>query len=283
MLSRDGQLVFQEKGAHGASVITANGVEFLDRAEIPRPIVRRSSTEAWRPATGFLMPSDGVWRQTSTPVAVQGRGLAVVLRSSDLLIPSWGGEILLRMDAIAPVAAFPGVASSVRPPLRLAIVVDGAGTDTGALAEIALDNLGAADRAGVIDATSSRGGLSPTNLQARPVLPLLPGSHHTLLRAAIERLLAQTDHARSQLPASRDLAGALAMAQAWLGAPTPGATTTVREVLVLTDGAGPSRGGDRLAHQVQELAAAGIELVAAATDHVETGALAAPSTAPGPR
>jgi len=275
MLSRDGQLVFQEKGAHGASVITANGVEFLDRAEIPRPFVRRSSSEAWRPATGFLMPSDGVWRKTSTPVAVQGPGLAVVLRSSDVLIPSWGGEILLRMDAIAPVAAFPAAASSVRPALRLAIVVDGTGVDTAALADIALDNLGAADRVGIIDATSSRGGPSPPNPQARAVLPLLPGSHHTLFHAAVERLLGQTDHARSQQAASRDLAGALALARAWIGAPTPGASTTVREVLVLTDGTGVAQGGARLAQEVQQLVAGGIELVGASTDHVDPGALAA--------
>ncbi len=274
ILTHDGQLVFQEKGARGASVITANGVEFLDRNDVPRIILRRSSTEAWRPATGFLMPSDGIWRKTSTPVAVQGPGLAVVLRSSDVLIPSWGGEILLRMDAIAPVAAFPAAASSVRPALRLAIIVDGTGADTAALADVALDNLGAADRVGILDATL-----------ARPVLPLLPGSHHTLLHAAVERLLAQTEHARSSQPASRDLAGALTMARAWIGAvghdggyphtPGPGASTTVRQVLVLTDGAGVARGGALLGQEVRALAAAGIELVATATDQVTPGALAA--------
>ena len=194
VLSRDGQLVFQQPGAHGASVITANGVEFLDRAEIPQPVVRRSPDEPWRPATGFLLPSDGVWRKTSTPVAVEGRGLAVVLRSSDVLIPSWGGEILLRMDAIAPVAAFPHAAASVRVPERLVIVVDGAGIDTVALATVALDNLGGSDRAGVIDA----GGGHLQSPGVRAVLPLLPGSHHTLLHAAVERLVIQRDPAHAQ-------------------------------------------------------------------------------------
>src|SRR5262249_14648666 len=138
VLSRDGQLVFQPKGARGASVITANGVEFLDRTDIPQPVVRRSPDEPWRPATGFLLPPDGIWRETSTPVAVQGPGLAVVLRSSDVLIPAWGGEILVRLDAIAPVAAFPHAAPSVRATERIAIVVDGGGPDTTALAEVAL-------------------------------------------------------------------------------------------------------------------------------------------------
>ncbi len=143
------------------------------------------------------MPSDGIWRKTATPVAVQGHGLAVMLRSSDVLVPSWGGEILLRMDAIAPVAAFPQAAASVRPAERLVIVIDGAGPDTAALANVALDNLGGTDRAGIIDA-----------MHARPVLPLLPGAHHTLLRAAVERLLAQTDHARSQQVGARSGGGA---------------------------------------------------------------------------
>lgn len=264
VLSRDGQLVFQPQGAHGASVITANGVEFLDRKEIPRPFIRRSVDEPWRPATGFLMPSDGVWRKTATPVAVEGHGLAVVLRSSDVLIPSWGGEILLRMDAIAPAAAFPDAASSVRPPERLVIVVDGTGPDTMALGDIALDNLGGADRAGVIDAT-----------MARPVLPLLPGSHHTLLHAAVDRLLAQTDHSRSQRTDARDLAGALALAREWVGAPRPGDTTTLRHVLVLSDGVGAEHGGARLAQELRDLAAAGVELTAVATDRLGPSALAA--------
>src|SRR5262249_41022537 len=157
----------------------------------------------------------------STPVAVQGHGLAVVLRSSDLLIPSWGGEILLRMDAIAPVAAFPKAASSVRLPARIAIVVDGAGPDTLALAAEALDALGGADRARIIDAGA-----------ARPVLPLLPGSHHTLLHAAVERLLAQAgDHNRSK----RDLGGALRLARGWVTAGPGGESEVLRRVLVLTD------------------------------------------------
>ena len=254
VLSRDGQLVFQQKGAHGATVITANGVEFLDRAEIPQPVVRRSTDEPWRPATGFLLPSDGVWRKTSTPVAVQGHGLAVVLRSSDLLIPSWGGEILLRMDAIAPVAAFPKAASSVRLPARIAIVVDGAGPDTLALAAEALEDLGGADRAGIIDAGA-----------ARPVLPLLPGSHQTLLHAAVERLLAQAqagDHGRSK----RDLGGALRLARGWVTAGPGGEKEVLRRVLVLTDGASS---GDELAREAQ--APGAVHVVAVATTDAEVG------------
>jgi hypothetical protein len=261
VLSKDGQVVFQQKGAKGATVITANGVEFLDRNEVPQPIVRRSVDEPWRPATGFLLPADGVWRKTATPVPVQGPGLAVVLRSSDVLIPSWGGEILLRMDAIAPAKAFPHAAASARAPERLAIVVDGSGPDTLALADAAIDDLGGADRAGVVDATG-----------ARPVLPLIPGGNRTLLHAAVERLLAQADHARPRDPAARDLTAALARARGWVTAGPAGDGTT-RHVLVITDGAGPARGGALLAHVVEELGHAGVRVTAVASDPLEPGAL----------
>src|SRR3954465_2061357 len=89
-LAKDGQLVFAERGGRrGASVITANGVEFMDADDIPSPILRRSVTEAWRAPTGFLLPSDGVWRESSRPVPIEGRGVGIVPRSSDTLVPSW--------------------------------------------------------------------------------------------------------------------------------------------------------------------------------------------------
>ncbi len=262
VLTRDGQLVFQPKGARGASVITANGVEFLDRTEVPQPVVRRSPDEPWRPATGFLMPSDGVWRKSSTPVPVQGPGLAVVLRSSDVLIPSWGGEILVRLDAIAPVAAFPRAASSVRPPERIAVILDGDGAEAMVLADVLLENLGGADRIGVIDAT-----------QARPVLPLLPASNRTLLHGAMERLLAQTPQARSREPASRDLPGALALARGWVTAGPGHDAEVTRHVVVLSDGTGVPRGGPRLQQEVDQLGAAGVRVTAIATDWLEVNGL----------
>jgi hypothetical protein len=193
-----------------------------------------------------------VLRKTSTPVAAQGPGLAVVLRSSDEIVPSWGGEILLRLDAIAPEAAFPHAAGSARPPEMVVVIVDGAGSDTLELLDDALENLGGADRIGIVDATS-----------ARRVLPLLPGSHRSLLRAAVERLLAQHDHARSHDLYARDVAGALATARGWLSlhAPNEPAGTT-RHVLILTDGRGVSRGGAQLEAAARELAASGVVVTA---------------------
>lgn len=278
VVTRDGQVVFSERGAHGASVITANGVEFLDRAEIPQPVVRRSVNEPWRPATGFLLPADGIWRKTATAVPVQGPGLAVVLRSSDVFIPSWGGEILLRLDAFAPAEAFPASTRSVRPVEKLAIILDGTTPETTALVTAALEDLGGADRVGIIDASVARG-------RAHAVLPLLPGSHRTLLRAAVERLVAQAPpELRPAPPEGRDLAGALSLARGWVTAGSNASVT--RHILVLTDGvgvAGVARDEARLGREVQALAAAGVRLTGVGATPLRDGALAAlgPDVHPG--
>jgi hypothetical protein len=240
MLTRDGQLLFTEPGGRrGASVITANGVEFLDESSLPTPVVRRSVSEPWRAPTGFLLPADGVWRETSKPFPIQGRGLGVVVRTSDTLVPSWGGEILLRFDVVAPREAFPEAASSVRPPERVAIVLDGRGANVPALVDVALDDLGGSDRAAIVDT-------SP----ARAVVPLVPGANRTLLGAAVQRVVAAPDGAR-------DLPGALALASRWLTADAA-PTGVTRHVLVVTDGGG--LGAPGLAGAVAELAGRGVRV-----------------------
>jgi hypothetical protein len=265
VLSRDGQLVFSEAGARGATVLTANGVEFIDRTDIPRPVIRRSANEPWRPATGFLLPPDGVWRETSKPVAVSGPGLAVVLRSSDALVPSWGGEILLRMDAVVPAAAFPGAAPSLRPGKKLVIVVDGHGPNTAPLVRVALDNLGERDRVAIVDST-----------RPRTVMPLVPGTHRTLLGAAVERVVGAS--ARRGEGAARDLAAALALARGWITARSVGPVGLVRHVLVITDGAGVLEGAHsgRITPELRSLAAAGARVTGVgSSDRVSRGDLAA--------
>lgn len=263
VLTRDGQLAFPTGGARGASVLTANGVEFLDRREIPQPVVRRSADEPWRPATGFLIPASGVWRATSVPMPISGHGLAVVLRSSDELIPSWGGEILLRLDVIAPAAAFPAAAASVRAPMRLAIVLDGPVADTAALVASAIENSGASDRVGLILA-------GPRH----PVLPPIAGSHRTLLSAAVERLIAQSTRAPVRGP-DRDLAGAFTLARQWLTVSAPGDSAAPdRRVLVISDGAGVASGGAGLAREVAALAASSVQVVAVGAERLDPAALA---------
>src|SRR5262249_22082127 len=146
-LTQDGQLLFTEPGGRrGASVLTANGVQFMDETELPRAVERRSASEPWRAPTGFLLPRDGVWRKTSKPVLMQGHRLGVVLRASDALVPAWGGEILLRIDAVAPADAFPAAKASVRAPIELALVIDAHDRNVGPLAAVALGDLGERDR-----------------------------------------------------------------------------------------------------------------------------------------
>ena len=266
ILSRDGQLVFSEGGARGATVLTANGVEFIDRTDIPKPVIRRSANEPWRPATGFLLPPDGVWRETSKPVAVSGRGLAVILRASDALFPSWGGEILLRMDAVVPAAAFPDAAPSLRPAKKLVIVVDGHGPNTSPLVRVALDNLGERDRVAIVDSG-----------RPRTIMPLVPGTHRTLLGAAVERVVGSAEEPRPAAP-PRDLAAALALARGWLTARSIGPLGLVRHVLVITDGVGVVEGAHsgRITPEIRALAAAGARLTGVGSaDRVSRGHLAA--------
>ncbi len=212
-LARDGTLVFQEKGAHGAAVVTANGLEYHDRDDVPAPAVRRTADEPWRPAVGFILPVDGRLTETSRPTLVGTTGLAIALRPSDTRVPSWGGEVLVRVDVLAPAA--PGAA---REPLSVALLLDRADAQTHALAEAALAQLGGHDHVSVIDVHG-----------ARVVVPVMPASHKSLALAAIDKRL---DGPR---PDRADFVSALARARAVL--PANGA----RSILVL--GGPPTEAG----------------------------------------
>jgi len=266
-LTRDGQLVFAPSGGRrGASVITANGVEFMDATERPKPVLRRSPNDPWTPPTGFLVPKDGIWRKTSSPVALSGRGLAVVVRSSDALVPSWGGEVLLRIDAIAPADAFPAAKPSVRPPRRIAIVLDGRNPNTAPLAKVALDDIGNQDRVALIDASGPR-----------VVVPSLPGSHRTLLDGAITRVL-ERPRGGAAVASTRDLAGALALARGFVGVKVAADGTALpaaAQVLVLSDGIGVAQAGLRLANEVAALRRADVRISAVGTpDRLDVSHLA---------
>jgi hypothetical protein len=206
-LARDGTLVFQEQGAHGASVLTANGLEFHDVTDVPKRVVVRDPYEPWRAPIGFLVPANGRFTKTSTPTLVATNGLAIVLRPSDTRVPSWGGEMLVRVDVLAPAA--PGTA---RWGEDVAIVLDGRGEDTRALAEAALSRLGGRDRVVVTDAVG-----------ARVVVPPMPASNRSLILAAVEQRLASPADARPD----RERAVARALAALSRG--------TLRRVLVLSE------------------------------------------------
>ena len=254
-LTQDGQMVFTEREQRGATVLTANGVEFVDKNHVPAPVIRKSAFEPWRPPTGFLLPADGVLRKMSKAHTIDSRGMAVAVRSSDVLVPSWGGEVLVRLDAIVPAHAHPQGASTVRKPIRLVVVLDDAGDGSLPLVETALDALGARDRAAIVN--SGNGG--------RTAVPLVPGTHRSLLEGAAERTLAS----RTRQP--RDLSRALALAAHWLGTGKDGLE---RRLLVLTDGFGAAADSGKVTRQVRILEAKGVRVTAvAATDRVERDVL----------
>src|SRR5260370_23296674 len=86
-LARDGTLVFPQNGAHGASVVTANGLEFHDVADVPERVVVHDPYEPWRAPIGFLIPASGRFTKTSSPTLVATTGLALSLRPSDTRVP----------------------------------------------------------------------------------------------------------------------------------------------------------------------------------------------------
>ncbi|MBX3205437.1 MAG: hypothetical protein KF764_10230 [Labilithrix sp.] len=234
-LAKDGTVYFPETGARGASVMTANGLEFHDREDVPGRVVTRDPNEPWRAPIGFILPRDGRFTETSRPHVLATTGLAIVLRPSDTRVPSWGGEVLIRVDVIAPAAE-----GSARWGENVALVLDGEGPDTAALVGVALDQLAGRDRVSIIDV---RG--------ARVVVPSMPASHRSMVTAAMR------SHLRSRAGvAPRDVSAALAAASK---AVASGKVT--QRVLLLTDHA---LGPDEIA-EVSRLAQRGIQVATVST------------------
>lgn len=208
-LAKDGTFYFPEQGARGAAVMTANGVEFHDRNDVPDRVVSRDPNEPWRAPIGFILPRDGRFTETSKPHVLATQGLAIVLRPSDTRVPSWGGEVLMRVDVIAPAAE-----GTARWGENVAIVIDGEGPDTAGLVDVALEQLAGRDRVSIIDV---RG--------AHVVVPSMPASHRSMVMAALRSYL------RSRAGVQRpDVRAALTAAHS---AVSSGKVT--QRVLVLTD------------------------------------------------
>jgi hypothetical protein len=208
-VARDGTVTFPERGARGAAVLTANGVEYRDREDIPTPVVRRTADEPWRAPIGFILPKDGRFTETSKPTILATTGLALVLRPSDTRVPSWGGEVLVRVDVIAPAAD-----GTARWGENVAIVIAGDGADAPTLVDEALGQLAGRDRVVIIDAHG-----------ARTLVPMMPASHRSMANAAVR------NHLRTRARPQVDLASALRTAQAAIST-----SQVTQRVLVLTDG-----------------------------------------------
>ncbi len=171
-LARDGSLVFPENGARGAQIVTANGLEYHDTGDVPARVVVRDPSEPWRAPVGFILPQSGRFTRTSSPTQVSTEGLNIVLRPSDTRVPSWGGEVLVRIDVIAPAEE-----GTARFGENVSLVVED-GADLMRLSDVALGQLSARDRVVIIDA---RGG--------RTIVPPMPATHRSMILAALAKRL----------------------------------------------------------------------------------------------
>jgi hypothetical protein len=205
MLAKDGTLVMGQSGSRGAAVVTANGVEFHDRMDVPQRIVHRDANEPWRAPVGFILPSSGKFTQTSKPTVLGTTGFAITLRASDTRVPAWGGEVLVRIDVLAPAAQ-----GAARWGEDVAIVLDGRGPDTYALVDATLGQLGGRDKITIVD-----------GMGARVIVPMMPASHRSMILAALQK----------QLPNKPplQLAQALELARKSMG------KETLRRIVVLSD------------------------------------------------
>ena len=81
VVARDGTLVFQQGGGHGAAVMTANGLEYKDNSDVLAARRPRRLDEPWRALIGFILAlPTAASPQTSTPhVLATPKGLAIVL------------------------------------------------------------------------------------------------------------------------------------------------------------------------------------------------------------
>ncbi|WP_394825317.1 hypothetical protein [Pendulispora albinea] len=249
MLAKDGTVIVGQKGSGGAAVVTANGLEIHDRTDIPRRIVQRSADDPWRAPIGFIVPRNGRFTATSSPTLLATQGLAIAMRPSDTRVPEWGGEVLIRVDVIAPAAE-----GTARMGEQIALVLDGDGEDARTLVETALEQMAARDRFAVVD---SRG--------AKLVLPAIPGSHKAIGNAAVGKRLAKEERDRG----ARDLLGALRAA----AAATAGKGT--RRVVVLSDGGDDPKLPPAVRTELEKMAGDGIIVSAiASTAKAKTGVVA---------
>jgi len=246
IVARDGTVVVQQKGADGASVLTANGVEYHDRTKVPQRVVVKDANAPWRAPVGFILPTNGRFTATSQPTLLETPGLGIVMRPSDTRVPAWGGEVLIRVDLLAPAST-----GATRAPEQVAFVIDGSGEGTMALADAAIGQLGGKDHITEIDA---RG--------AHVVVPTMPASHRSLSSAALAKRLTQP---RTM---AADLGLALQRATAAIG------TTGGRLLILFTDGESGKSLDAKATSALRALAQASVPvLIVSTTAHANFDAL----------
>lgn len=216
-------------------MLTANGLEYRDREDVPERVVVRDPNEPWRAPIGFILPKDGRFTVASVPHVLATSGLAIVLRPSDTRVPSWGGEVLIRVDVIAPAAE-----GTARWGENVAIVIDGDGPDAVLLADTALAQLAGRDRVTILDAHG-----------ARTIVPLMPASNRSMVVAAL------STHLKRRARPARELGRAVREAGAAIG----GAKDVTQRVLILGEAAIDNAGIE----EVAKLTERGVQVAKVAT------------------
>jgi hypothetical protein len=165
-------------------------------------------------------------------------GLAIVLRPSDKRVPSWGGEVLMRVDLVAPAAE-----GTARFGENVAILVDGTGSDTRELALGALEQLASRDRLTVVDVRGPK-----------VIVPTVPATNRSLALAALDKRLSERVAAKPDWPSALRLAGAATVSQ-----------KAKRRLLVLTEGKHEDVDSERTRAELETLARAAVVVGAVGT------------------
>ena len=104
-LTKEGQIAFgSANGSHGAGVYTSNGLEFHEASEMPVRVRVRDPDDPWRIPLGFIVPKSKRFAKISTAVRIEDTTdtpCEFSFRSSDELVPSWGGEVFVAMTLLA--------------------------------------------------------------------------------------------------------------------------------------------------------------------------------------
>jgi hypothetical protein len=206
--TREGMLAIGPRNAAVAGQAGTEGPH--DDANPPERHVSRSAFDTWRPPPLGVLPPGMVLHNTSVPVQLVAGNVALTLRSSDRLVPAWGGDVYVRVDLLG------GGAAEQVPPRDLVVLVD-----TREASAVARARRIAASLFETLHGTD-RGALIATTGWGQVLVPLMPAAAGPLL---IERARAL------EVRGGEDLASAVGRAVPMLAGHEAG---RIRRLVVLS-------------------------------------------------
>jgi len=187
-LTREGMLAFAPRNA----ATTTGGVPSAEHDDDlqPQPHIARSAFDPWQPPPLGILPPGMLLRNTSAPLHVRAGALTLTLRTSDRLVPAWGGDYYVRVDLQAAGTHV------TAPPRDLVVVIDTRDRAELERAQRIAASLFESLRSG------DRGALVDTSDSGRAVVPLMPSAAAALLIDRTQRLTPE---------GFQDLSGALSI------------------------------------------------------------------------